>query len=262
MAGYRSGLSGASKGLRTMNKRIREQARYDARALSLEAKATKNRETGKYRSNITRRLYDTKEEAIRAGKISQSWARRRSENSSGIYEEAFEKKEKQIEFNNDLASARKEYKEEAKANGMDKDTIKLVLKALGRNPEMIRAAAENLGVELEEDDYDEDEWEEAEISVSSREQKEVTDDLWVYWEQVSHGLIGNSYYYLHRSGSWLYNHGYDGWNLTSLIKDPYTESEDGHTNLDFIEQALKDSGLPYEIAYDENEEPYISKKYF
>lgn len=223
---------------RALASSLKKEATKASRAIVRENKVTKKRATGKYYSNITKKEYDTYERAHAAGEIYKKKVgsgRYISPTKSALYnkylEDALEKRA--------LEKTRREERKAAKA---------------------LQKAQEQ---ELEEDyTYDEDEYEDVTEEVMEDQvlSNRYDNDLWVYWEDVSHGVIGNPWYYEHGSGSWLYVHGYDSWNLQDLLGDPYTVSSDGHTNIDFIKQAIKDSQYNgvYELRED-NGEYYIAK---
>ena len=217
---------------------LKKEATKASRALVRENKVTKKRATGKYYSNITKKEYDSYEKAHAAGEIYKKKI------GSGRY------------ILPTKSALYNQYLEDA-----------LEKRALEKTRREERKAAKALQ-QAEEYDYDysniadDDEYEDVTEEVMA-EQEQVgryDGDLWIYWEDVSHGVIGNPWYYEHGSGSWLYVHGYDSWNLQNLLDDPYTVSSDGHTNIDFIKQALKDS--QYNGIYELREvdgEYYIAK---
>lgn len=224
---------------RALASALKKEATKASRAIVRQNKVTKKRATGKYYSNITGKEYDTYERAHAAGEIYKKKVgsgRYISPTKSALYnkylEDALEKRA--------LEKTRREERKAAKA-----------LQKLEEQKE-----------EYDYSSYDEDEYEDVTEEVMAEDSKvdRYDDDLWIYWEDVSHGVIGNPWYYEHGSGSWLYIHGYDSWNLQDLLGDPYTVSEDGHTNIDFIKQAIKDSQYNgvYELREDDGEF-YIAK---
>jgi hypothetical protein len=236
----------AQKGrMKQQKQNIRAIITRDARALRMDVKATKGRgaHKGMWRSNITGNYYSSKEAALQAGYNAKYRAEHRRYSNPEL-QEYYEEKLK----------SRQESYEAQKAKREEKARLKQEIEE--RNARMEQALKE-----MDEFEYNEDEWEE--VQNRPEEKPQVTGDLWVTWDSVKHGLIGNKWYWMHETGSWLYSQGYHEWNLIELIKDPYWTSElDNHTNLEFVEQALKDSplGMQYEIAEDKNGVPYIAHK--
>lgn len=229
------------------NREVSRKAKAAARKLYKENTVKEVKSRGTWKSAVTGKEYRSKARALAAGKRSQEMLRNKR----------FDNWEERKQYLEDLEIYIEKFQTQEvkrKKKAAEKKALKEKIKEIeARNAQYEKA--------LEEfDEYEEDEWEDAEAEVT-REPYE--DELRVYWEDVSHGLIGNPWYYEHGSGSWLYNHGYDSWNLVDLIKRPDESSEDGHTNREFVEQALKDSpyGATYEVYEDENGVPHIGKKF-
>lgn len=232
--------------MKQQKQNVRAIITRDARALRMDVKATKGRgeHKGMWRSNITGNYYSSREAAMHAGYNAKYRAEHRN----------YSNPELQAYYEEKLKSRQESY-EAQKAKREEKARLKKEIEE--RNARMEQALEE-----MDEFEYDEDEWET--VETTKEEVKPVEDSIIVYWEDVSHGIIGNPYAWLHDSGSWLYAHGFDAWDLTELIKDPYwRSSSDNHTNLEFVEVALRDSqyGIKYSVYQDlrTNEYSIVSK---
>ncbi len=226
----RKALSSARK------KQIRKRATQARRIIEKENTVKEIVSKGVFKSSITGKTYKHRDEAYKAGERAKERAKNpkyQDEESKKYYQEELKKRQ-------EAAEKRAE------------------IKRIKEQNERIEQALE----EMDEFEYDEDEWET--VETPKEEVKSVEDSIIVYWEDVSHGIIGNPYAWLHDSGSWLYAHGFDAWDLTELIKDPYwRSSSDNHTNLEFVEVALRDSqyGIKYSVYQDPrtNEYSIVSK---
>ena len=226
---------------RALASALKKEATKASRAIVRQNKVTKKRATGKYYSNITGKEYDTYERAHAAGEIYKKKVgsgRYISPTKSALYnkylEDALEKRA--------LEKTRREERKAAKA-----------LQKLEEQKE-----------EYDYSSYDEDEYEDVteEVLEAFKGFDRYEDEIWVYWEDVSHGILGNKWYWGHETGDWLYDNGFDSWELQQLVSNnaAYGVSRDGHTNIDFVKQAIKDSqynGM-YEVRED-NGEYYIAK---
>ena len=216
-------------------KQLRKKATQARKILEKENTVKEIVSKGMFKSSITGKLYRHKDEAYRAGERAKERARKplyKDEASKQFYNEELKKRQEAAEKRAEIRRIEEDNKRyEQHLDEMD-----------------------------EWEPVDEGEWEEVQNHADDKPQ--VTEDIYCYWDDVKHGLIGNPWYYLHTSGSWLYVNGYDDWNLTKLMDNPYWTSEDGHTNRDFVEQALKDSplGMQYEVVEDDNGNPYIARK--
>lgn len=231
----RKALSSARK------KQIRKRATQARKTLEKENTVKEIVSKGMFKSSITGKLYKHRDEAYKAGERAKERAKNpkyQDEESKKYYEEELKKRQ-------EAAEKRAE------------------IKRIKEQNERIEKALEEMDEFEPEEEYNEDEWEDT-FMKGEDYKKPIEDSLIVMWEDVSHGIIGNYYAWSHDTGSWLYDHGFDYWDLTELIKDPYWRSSlDNHTNLEFVTIALRDSqyGIKYDVYQDPrtNEYSIVSK---
>lgn len=96
------------------------------------------------------------------------------------------------------------------------------------------------------------------------QQQEIPNDI--TWYDFSGTDVQNPLIWWHESGSWLYAHGYDDWELDHLMEDsgdvdfPYDDYD--HTTIDFLNIWFTKKGyIQYEIRKDRQTDTYkIFKK--
>lgn len=243
------------------------KAAYKREKLANEENIVKEVVTrGTWKSSITGKEYSSKARAYSAGEAAKRQTGRINLANSAeeeIYNKTTERAKESIE----LIEKRKEIKEYYKSKGEDINLrnkkqveIKVLYDQIQHNKEIEKRNKE-IEKQLEDDDeweYDEDEWEEVERPKFVKKVKEMN-DIPVYWEDFDGMVIQNPWAWEHGSGSWLYVHGYDYWDLNRLLFDLDVVCNDNHTSREFIEYAL--SHIPrlckYVLSEAENGEWHI-----
>lgn len=240
---------------RTRKKELGEMAHKAAKKYFADPEDVREiKKTGEWYSPVTGKSYRGKSRAISAGKRSQIMTKKYIEKNYNEFEKEFleEKLDKAtttLEYAKKRKELRKWYKELGKSDEEVRDIMKRnsdrsKVDELYRSMENYKANPQDFGDDTEEEEvweewenFDEDEWIEVEKPKRVKRTKELN-DIPVYWEDFDGMIIQNPWAWEHGSGSWLYIHGYDYWDLNKLLFDLDNISRDNHTSREFIEYAL------------------------
>ena len=246
--------------------KIRKAASARVKITDKENTVKEVKTRGTWKSSITGKEYRSKARAYAAGEAAKRQTGKINLNNPEeeyIYRKATEKAEETKELNKKRKEIRDYYKskgEKVNLRNKKKGEIKALYEQVQRNKEIEKRNAE-IEKQMEyadEFEYDEDEWEEVERPKTVKRTKELN-EIPVYWEDFDGKIIQNPWAWEHGSGSWLYVHGYDYWDLNRLLFDLDVVCSDGNSSRMFIEYAL--ANVPrlckYTLAEAENGEWHI-----